>query len=115
MRTSLAPAYWHYFFSEGVAYPSAAGLSVSHIVRIEIYPAPVPLPAPPLTVEPRDLNGDGRYEDVNGNGQRDFAEIVLYFNQMTWIAANEPIKAFDYNANGQIEFADVRWLFETLG
>ena len=46
---------------------------------------------------PTDTNADGLYDDVNGNGRRDFADVVLYFNQMTWIAANEPIAAFDYN------------------
>ena len=63
---------------------------------------------------PRDLNGDGRYEDVNGNGKTDFADVVLYFNQMTWIVANEPVAFFDYNGNGQIDFADVVALFTAL-
>jgi subtilase family serine protease len=63
---------------------------------------------------PRDLNGDGKYEDVNGNGRKDFADITLYFNQMTWIGANEPLAAFDYNGNGRIDFADVTWLFNNL-
>jgi tripartite motif-containing protein 71 len=39
---------------------------------------------------------------------------VLYFNQMTWIAANEPVSAFDYNVNTRIDFADVVWLFNHL-
>jgi len=63
---------------------------------------------------PRDLDGDGQYEDVNGNGRKDFADIVLFFNQMTWIGANEPLAAFDYNNNGRIDFADVTWLFNNL-
>ena len=63
---------------------------------------------------PIDLNGDGRYEDVNGNGRADFADVVLYFNQMTWIAENEPLAGFDYNANGRIDFADAVTLFNTL-
>jgi PKD repeat protein len=63
---------------------------------------------------PRDLDGDGFCEDVNGNGRRDFADVVLYFNQMTWIAANEPVVPFDYNGNGRIDFADVVWLFTHL-
>ena len=53
------------------------------------------------------------YEDVNGNGRKDFADVVLYFNQMAWIAANEPLTAFDYNDNGRIDFADVVRLFNT--
>jgi PKD repeat protein len=63
---------------------------------------------------PRDLNTDGKYEDVNGNGRRDFADVTLYFNQMTWIATNEPLSSFDYNGNGRIDFADVTWLFDHL-
>lgn len=63
---------------------------------------------------PLDLNDDGLYEDVNGNGRRDFADVVLYFNQMTWISANEPLIMFDYNGNGRIDFADVTWLFNNL-
>ena len=31
----------------------------------------------------------------------------LHFNQMTRIAANEPVSAFDYNGNGRIDFAEV--------
>ncbi len=39
---------------------------------------------------------------------------MLYFNQMTWIAANEPVVAFDYNGTGRIDFADVVLLFNAL-
>lgn len=63
---------------------------------------------------PRDLDGDGRYDDVNGNGRGDFADVVLSFNQMTWITANEPVSAFDYTGNGHIDFADIVWLFNHL-
>jgi sugar lactone lactonase YvrE len=63
---------------------------------------------------PTDTNGDGLYDDVNGNGRKDFADVVLFFNQMTWIAANEPIGCFDFNNNGRIDFADVVWLFNHL-
>jgi PKD repeat protein len=63
---------------------------------------------------PGDPDGDGVYEDVNGNGRADFADVVLYFNAMTWIAANEPVSAFDCNRNGRIDFADVVWLFSHL-
>ena len=71
-------------------------------------------PVPGGDGAPRDLDGDGRYEDVNGNGRRDFADVVLYFNQMAWVAANEPVAAFDYNANGRVDFADVTVLFNAL-
>ena len=63
---------------------------------------------------PADTDGDGLFDDVNGNGRKDFADIVLYFNQMTWIAGNEPLAAFDCNGNGRIDVADVVWLFNRL-
>jgi hypothetical protein len=66
-------------------------------------------PAPPT-----DTDGDGLYDDVNGNGRPDFADVVLYFNLMDWIAGNEPVGCFDYNENGRIDFADVVWLFNNL-
>ncbi len=60
---------------------------------------------------PTDTNGDGLYDDVNGNGRADFADMVLFFDQMQWIGANEPVPAFDYNGNERIDFADLVWLF----
>ncbi len=63
---------------------------------------------------PTDTNGDELYDDVNGNGRKDFADVILYFNQMTWIAANEPIAAFDCNGNGRIDFGDLVWFFNHL-
>ncbi|MFH0968622.1 MAG: S8 family serine peptidase [Methanobacteriota archaeon] len=64
---------------------------------------------------PRDLNGDGKYEDVNGNGRKDFADVTLYFKNMEWIATNEPVSAFDYSGNGRIDFTDVVKLFQNIG
>ncbi len=63
---------------------------------------------------PADTDGDWLYDDVNGNGSKDWADVVLFFNQMGWISANEPVSAFDYNRNGRIDFADVVWLFYHL-
>jgi len=63
---------------------------------------------------PRDLDGSGLFRDVNGNGRHDFADVVLYFDRMTWIAESEPLAAFDYNRNGRIDFADVVSLFEAM-
>jgi PKD repeat protein len=114
MRQCLSPAYWHFFNSDGIDYPSASGLSVGTVARLEVYPAPRAIAVPPQTVAPRDLDGDGKYEDVNGNGRKDFADVTLYFNQMTWIGTNEPIGFFDYNNNGRIDFADVVVLFKAL-
>jgi PKD repeat protein len=69
------------------------------------------IPLPGYTLSPTDPDGDCIYEDLNGNGRLDFADVVLYFNQMEWIAAHEPVSAFDLNGNGRIDFADIVKLF----
>ncbi|MEN6340925.1 MAG: IPT/TIG domain-containing protein [Methanospirillum sp.] len=66
------------------------------------------------TEMPRDLDLNGQYEDVNGNGRRDFADVVLYFSQISWIATHESVALFDFNSNGRIDFADDVSLFERL-
>ena len=50
----------------------------------------------------------------NGNGRTDFADVVLFFNQMTGLRRTKPVPAFDCNGNGRIDFADVVWLFNNL-
>jgi TolB protein len=77
-------------------------------------PAPSLVPVPPSTLPPTDTDGDGVYDDVNGNGRADFADVVLYFDALDWIADSEPIGAFDCNGNDRIDFADVTWLFNNL-
>jgi len=72
------------------------------------------IPVPGQAAQPADTDHDGLYEDLNGNGGLDFNDVVLYFNQMDWIAGNEPASAFDFNHNGQIDFNDVVQLFNLL-
>lgn len=79
-----------------------------------IGPMPQVVRAPGAVGLPTDTDSDGRFDDTNGNDRQDFADVVLYFDQLNWIAANEPVVAFDYNANGRVDFADVVWLFDHL-
>ncbi|HWQ65989.1 MAG TPA: S8 family serine peptidase [Methanospirillum sp.] len=85
-------------------------------------PTPTPTPTsgpvvktlPGMSSPPRDLNGDGKYEDVNGNGRVDFADVTVYFQNMEWIIANEPVSAFDYSGNGRIDYTDIVTLFNSI-
>jgi PKD repeat protein len=69
------------------------------------------VPLPGFSNLPTDPDGDCLFEDLNGNTRLDFADVVLMFNQMEWIAANEPVSAFDFNGNGRIDFNDIVKLF----
>lgn len=70
-------------------------------------------PVQGASLPPIDPDFDGLFEDVNGNGREDFADVVLYYDRMDWI---EEIERwwFDYNDNNRIDFADVIWLFSNL-
>lgn len=74
----------------------------------------VPVPLPDQAAVPLDPDHDGLCEDLNGNGHLDFSDVVLFFNQLDWIAGNEPVGLFDFNSNGQIDFNDVVLLFGRL-
>ncbi|HQJ87801.1 MAG TPA: C1 family peptidase [Methanoregulaceae archaeon] len=69
---------------------------------------------PSANCTPRDVNGDGRYEDINGNGRTDFADVVLLFNHLDWCCANQPVCCFDFNRNGRMDFGDVVTLYEGI-
>ncbi|MDI6876041.1 MAG: PKD domain-containing protein [Methanomicrobiales archaeon] len=69
------------------------------------------VPALPGHPVPTDPNGDGLYEDLNGNGRIDYNDVVLFFNHMEWIAAQQGFACFDFNGNGRIDFDDVVDLF----
>lgn len=63
---------------------------------------------------PTDPDHDGRYEDLSGNGRADFSDVVLFFNQIDWIRANEPVAAFDFGGNGNIAFDDIVALYKKI-
>jgi hypothetical protein len=69
---------------------------------------------PGLADLPTDPDGDGIFEDTNGNGRKDFDDVSLFFTRLDWIAVNEPADAFDCNDNGRIEFSDIVLLFREL-
>ena len=87
-----------------VAFPQASNLpdlmETDPLEGSELYPLPT------------DPDGDGLYEDLNGNGEIDFVDVIMYFIYMDWISENQPVNLFDYNNNGYIDFSDVIILFQ---
>lgn len=75
-------------------------------------------PFPGCTTPPTDPDDDGLYEDINGNGRRDFDDVVTYSVCMGWIRENTGVGIipYDYNGNGRIDFDDVVLLYsEVIG
>ncbi|MFQ5880609.1 MAG: LamG-like jellyroll fold domain-containing protein, partial [Dehalococcoidia bacterium] len=76
---------------------------------------PVTFPTlPGMSGPAQDLDGDGTAEDVNGNGRRDFADIVVLFNNLGGSEVTGNVALFDFSVDGQVNMADVVALFDDL-
>ena len=71
---------------------------------------------PPVTgsEEPTDPDGDGLFEDVNGNGRVDYDDIQLLFDKFNddSVALNKA--AYDFNENGKLEYDDIVTLYSEV-
>ncbi|MFC4405607.1 alkaline phosphatase PhoX [Haloarchaeobius iranensis] len=72
-------------------------------------PPPVVGPNPPT-----DPDGDGLYEDVNGNGQVDYDDIVVLFQQFDSDSVQLNPAAYDFNENGELDYDDIVTLYEEV-
>jgi len=70
---------------------------------------------PDQTNVPTDPDGDGLYEDLNGNSRKDYNDLQVYFSNMVWMATNEPVAFFDFNGNERIDYNDLQALFREFG
>jgi len=72
---------------------------------------PFPKPDGTSYPAPTDPDGDGLYEDVDGNGRIGFNDVVVYYTNLQFVEDNQPLEAFDYDGNGRIGFNDVIVLY----
>ena len=79
---------------------------------IVVAPRPAPPSIAPNLPPPQDLDGDGLYEDVNGNGRLDFDDIVKLFKNYKNLASSEWAEFFDFNKNGKLDMGDIVYLFK---
>jgi subtilisin family serine protease len=63
---------------------------------------------------PTDPDGDGLYEDINGNGWLEYGDPKLFFDQMIFAMKGEPVGQFDFDGNGFIGFGDVVALYQMV-
>ncbi|WP_408959341.1 alkaline phosphatase PhoX [Natrinema sp. 74] len=63
---------------------------------------------------PTDLDDDGQFEDVNGNGRLDYEDVTLLFENLETDAVQLNESAFDFNKNGKIDYDDVADLYGEL-
>jgi PKD repeat protein len=82
----------------------AGGSGYSGYVVNATTPAVAPLPG--QSAPPRDLDGDGQYEDVDGNGRREIGDGVLLFLQLDRIRGAGTVGAFDFDGDGDASIGD---------
>ncbi|SER71868.1 alkaline phosphatase PhoX [Natrinema salaciae] len=63
---------------------------------------------------PTDVDGDGLYEDVNGNGRLDYDDVVVLFEHIESDSVTLNVDAYDFNDNGRIDYDDVAELYDEL-
>ncbi|MDS0258861.1 alkaline phosphatase D family protein [Haloarcula sp. S1CR25-12] len=71
---------------------------------------------PPATGgdEPTDPDGDGLFEDVNGNGRLDYADIETLFDSFEDDSVRLNKTAYDFNENGQLDYDDIVTLYSEV-
>jgi PKD repeat protein len=56
---------------------------------------------------PTDPDGDGRFEDIDGNGWLEFNDPLVLLKNMEYAMTNEPVLQFDFDRSGFIGYGDV--------
>lgn len=87
------------------------------VIEKEFQPAGIVV-LPPIIgnseAPPNDLNGDGLYEDVNGDGKLTVQDAYT----LTFNLNSEPVRksssVFDFDKDGSVNFADARVLFQKV-
>jgi PKD repeat protein len=63
---------------------------------------------------PTDPDGDGLYEDLNGNGRLDYEDIEILFSNFDADSVTMNESAYDFNENGQLDFDDIVDLYQKV-
>ena len=104
-----------FYSSDGQTWKDITASFSNTNVCIKAFTDPALLPVfPGYTNPPTDPDDDGLYEDINGNGELDFDDVVTYYGNMDWIGENAPVAFLDYNKNSFIDFDDVIKLYNMI-
>ncbi len=99
--------------------PPDTNLTV-YVERLQPLPGSIVPPAPFI---PTDPNGDGLYEDVNGDHVYNYYDVIDFFTYLWWVTdnygpitddTNEYQPFFDFDQNGIVNYMDVITLYYNI-
>jgi PKD repeat protein len=91
---------------------SVAGAAVFEGLGVE---GPVPAVADGARIRPpTDPDGDGTYEDVDGDGRASFRDVYLLFTALNGGTVRSNEAAFDFDGSGTVGYGDVVALFRAV-
>jgi hypothetical protein len=73
-----------------------------------------PSPVGPADAAPTDPDGDGVYEDVDGDGELTVADVQVLYAALDSAAVQEDPRRFDVDGDGDADRADALALFRSL-
>ncbi|EMA57008.1 peptidase S8/S53 subtilisin kexin sedolisin [Halorubrum kocurii JCM 14978] len=65
-------------------------------------------------LSPTDPDGDGTFEDINGDGRASISDVQALFSARSHDAVRKNPSAFDFNGDGAVSISDVQRLFVLL-
>jgi hypothetical protein len=107
-----APAGEYTLSAEGSGIVPSDGSSTSDTDDLTVtVSGPGPGPVGDFQNAPTDPDGDGKYEDVNGDGSVNVGDAQAIFAKSDDPVVQNNIDAFDYNGDGSVNVGDAQTLF----
>ncbi|MFH5801981.1 dockerin type I domain-containing protein [Haladaptatus sp. CMAA 1911] len=64
---------------------------------------------------PTDPDGDGMYEDVDGDGSVTYNDVVVLFQNFNDAAIQQYSEEYDFDGSGEVSYNDIVSLFQSMG
>jgi hypothetical protein len=107
-RTALELDVEEVVTTEGANYELGTATNATAVVRDAASPSPV------RGAVPTDPDGDGTFEDVNGDGAAGIGDVVVLFDALSEPAVQDHPTAYDFNGDGAVGIGDVVVLFDDV-
>jgi len=104
---------WPGYPDETTEFPQR--MTVEYVRQFEAVEEPTTPELDPIEgTIPADLDGDGRHEDFDGDGQLTFSDVFTFFRQAGTSEVKTHVEAYDFTGDNSVTLADVVALLRKL-